>query len=227
MTENNNAPATAAGPGLRDLRHDRRALAMIGAAVVAVGALGYFVVLPLFGGSSSASTANASGAVIRGKARVAAHASPNAAAAPALPTPAPQFNVRDPFSPLYVAPSAAAVGPSTPPSAAPAAAVSPAAAAPPQTIVVVQPGPTTTVTKAPTPRYTLVLERTTPGTANTPATATLLVNGTPTTVSVGQPFPNTPMGPFALTQVPSSKIAEFVYGEQPFSMEVGETRTAS
>lgn len=219
--------------GGRDFLHDRRALALIGAAVVAVGAAGYFVVLPMLGGSSSTS-ADALVPHAHVKASASATPTPGAPAAPA--TVAPALQVRDPFSPLYVAAVAASggaaagsisggggVAPVVPSSSA--APTAPALDGGAQTYVVQEPGPTTTVTTTakPTqaaPKYTLKLTKVIDG-----SHVQVTINGKPYTVATGSNVPDAKQGPFRLSSVAVGGPAQFMYGDATFAMSVGETQT--
>ncbi len=199
----------------RELLHDRRALGLIGAGVLVVAALGYFVVLPLV----HSSPADDSAAVpVHHAARVSAPASPTVAATPAaVATPAPRLNVRDPFSPLYVPVTAVAAAPT---SAAPVAPI----AEKTQTIVVEQPGATVTATAhSGTAKYTLKYVAAAAGNK-----VQVVLNGLPYTLSLGESFPNASTspdpGPFQFTQTVAGGPAQFLYGDSPFSMLPGETQ---
>jgi hypothetical protein len=201
---------------LRDRLNDRKVLAAIGAAVVVVAALGLFVVKPMLSGSSS----NDSSFVMP---HHAAKVKPSASASPSAPavaaTPAPQLKVRDPFSPLVVVPVTAA------------AAASPTAAAQPSTptIVVVQPSASPT-----NATYTLTLKSVSlKGTDASSGTASVVLNGKTQTVKLGQSFPSATDGPFQLTFVssfasdPKHDSAQFAYGDETFSLAIGETKSES
>jgi len=82
---------------VRELMADRRALALVGGALVAVIALAAFVVVPALTGSSGSPAAN----VNRPSTPRTATASPSPSPSP-LPTVASQLKVRDPFLPLAV-----------------------------------------------------------------------------------------------------------------------------
>jgi hypothetical protein len=121
----------------RELLADRRALALVGVAIVAVIALAVFVVVPALRGSSSGDSA--SGAVPRGTPAATATTSP----APSTSTkpankPTPATSVRDPFVPLLAVP-AGATAPAAGTSPAPGATGSPA----PQATVTVTAPPVT------------------------------------------------------------------------------------
>lgn len=202
---------------LRDRLNDRRILAAIAGAVVVVAALGFFVVKPMLSGSSN----SADDAPVVHHAvthRPSATPSPSATAPEVAATPAPQLKVRDPFSPLVV------------PAAATAAASAPAttpASAPPN-IVIVQPS------SAPAaPTYTLKLVSiSASATDASQDTASVLFNGAPMTLKLGQNFPSATNGPFQLTFVssvsnPKYNSAEFAYGDQTFSLAIGQTQTES
>jgi hypothetical protein len=119
----------------RELLADRRALAVIGVALVAVVALCAFLVVPaLKGGSDSTS----SGLVpTHRSSTTTTTSSPSVTATPsALPTVNAVLKVRDPFSPLYVVPAgatgAAAGGSSSAtvaPTVAPQSTIAPSSAA--------------------------------------------------------------------------------------------------
>jgi hypothetical protein len=207
--------------GKRDLLRDRRAVAIIGAAVVAVGALGYFVVLPMLSSSSSSSDSG----LVAGAHHphhVATAAAVNASAVPvAAATAAPVLNVRDPFSPLYVAPTAAA---STLASPSPTVQATSVATTPPKTIVIQQPGPTVTRTTDTTvAKYTLVLDSV--SLVGDKGSATVTLNGLKMDLVLGESFPSTQNGPFQLNEVETNQIATFSYGDSSFAMVVGETQT--
>jgi hypothetical protein len=202
---------------LRDRLNDRKVLAAIGAAVVVVAALGLFVVKPLVSGSSSNSADNYTVPRHVVKPTTSASASPSGPVAAA--TPAPQLKVRDPFSPLVVAPVAAAVSPSPTTSAQPST----------PTIVVVQPSASPT-----NATYTLKLVSVAVSKTDASAdTATVLLNGKSETIKLGQSFPSATDGPFQLTFVssvaadPSHNSAQFAYGDETFSLASGETKTES
>lgn len=93
---------------MRELLADRRALALIGVAVVAVLALVAFVVVPALTGSSS-SPAAVKPAVHASGGASSATPTPTASAS-ALPTAASLLQVRDPFSPLVSGSAVAAAG---------------------------------------------------------------------------------------------------------------------
>lgn len=199
---------------LRDRLNDRRILAAIAGAVVVVAALGLFVVKPMVSGSSN----NADEAPVVHHA-VTHHpsATPSPTATAAAATPAPQLKVRDPFSPLVV------------PAAATASASAPAttAASAPPNIVIVQPS-----TSPAAPTYTLKLVAVTGPSTGSPGSAQVVLNGAPVTVAVGQNFPSGTNGPFQLTYVNAASnakynSAEFAYGDQAFSLAIGQTQTES
>lgn len=200
---------------LRDRLNDRRILAAIAGAVVVVAALGFFVVKPMLSGSST----NADDAPIVHHAvthRPSATPTPSTTAPAAAATPAPQLKVRDPFSPLVV-PAAATASVSAP--------ASTAASAPPN-IVIVQPSPAA-------PTYTVKLVSVSASATDaTQDTASILFNGAPMTLKLGQNFPSAANGPFQLTYVssvsnPKYNSAEFAYGDQTFSLAIGQTQTES
>ena len=206
----------------RDLLHDRQALALIGGGLVVVAAIGVFVVKPMLSSSSSDS---ATGTVANAHVHPAGATSASPSVTPpavAAPTPAPKLVVRDPFLPLYVAPSGAAGGASAASAAPSAASTTPITQV--STVIVPEPGPT--VTTSATAKYTLVMSgfRYEASGATTVEQVTVLLNGHKASVSVGKSFPSGTDGPFELMSLTKSGVASFAYGDNSFTLHVGETQ---
>lgn len=203
---------TEAQQSLRDRLSDRKVIAVIGGLVILVAVLGLFVVKPMLTGSASN---DSSSFVVQ---HHSATPRPSTSVSPSAPvvaaTPAPQPQVRDPFSPLIVPVTAAAT-------------VSPAAVAQPTTptIVVVQPSTSTSSVS-----HSLTLNGVTAETASKPATAAVTLDGKAMTVTLGQAFPSAANGPYQLTFVNATSdakhnSAEFAYGDENFALAIGQTQT--
>ena len=210
MTENTSPAGPEGVPlslGPESSRHgmlqDRRALGVIGIAVAAVAALGFFVVLP----SLNHSSAKAAAAVSHGHPRNATQVTVvRPAARIVAATPAPALVVRDPFSPLFVAPTAVA---------SPSPTLTTASATPP-TIIIVQP----TQSSSGPSSYSLTVVKVSD--ANH-VVATL--NGVTYKLVVGQDFPDAAKGPFQIMKAVVGGTVTFAYGDSTFGLLAGQSRT--
>lgn len=195
----------------RELLGDRRALAAIGVALVAVIALCAFVVVPALSGSSSSDSTAIARGVPRGTPAASATSS---AAASAPPTTSGPLTIRDPFSPLYVPAAAASAVPSAPATTAPATST-PQPTAP--SVVTVTPVPTTAPTQSKVVLTQLVLDKLTWSGKAATSTANVTVNGLPYTAQLGKAFGKG----FTMTAITSGN-ATFSYGGQTVTLVVGE-----
>lgn len=188
----------------RELLADRRALALVAAAGVAVVALAAFVIVPAVSGGSSSPAALP----------VVPHHFPNpVAGSTATPTPAPTvtdtavLKIRDPFVPLY-----------TPIAAAPAAATSapPPSSAPPVQVIVAPPTNAPAAPSSSSPARTRIDFALV--TIHPNNTADVTINATPyNNVPLNQTFAQS----FKMVAI-NGHSAEFYYGDQPFALSPGQ-----
>jgi PPE-repeat protein len=193
----------------RELLADRRAVAMIGVALVAIAALCAFVVVPALTGSSSSTQAGL--VPTHHSIAPATTSSASASATPSdLPTANDVLKLRDPFSPLYVVPAGATGATAgTSSSATVAPTVAPATTVAPTSVASTPADTNVMLTQLTLVRINM--------TGSTPTTADATVNGLSYHVAAGQKFATG----FAMTSLTAGN-AKFTYNGKTASLVTGQ-----
>lgn len=201
------APAEAGGLNLSD----RRVLAGLAAGVVAIAALGYFLVLPALSGPaatpSAAPTVTAPRLAHPGTSTTTGKAGSKSASSASVSATGADAIGRDPFTPLVSAPVAPSPTPSPTPSAAPAASSGTSSSAAPSSST------RTAAAPAGTTQVALVGIVDVSGKPE----ARTAVNGKPYTSGVGQTFDTDYQ-----VQSISGSCATYLYGDAQFALCSGQ-----